>query len=174
MKKLLALVLWALICPQIVFAQGPQRLCYTTDGQNCITVSPTTPLPVANSSSSTGGATVSSAIAPATPAGVNLKATTGTLYGIQATTIQATPVYIKFYNSASAPTCGSGTPIARIMVPAALKSTAKRLPAAKLITPAVPTNEPFCTVLAVAFKLKADDKRSVPAPGASVPVSLVT
>lgn len=119
MKKLLALVLWALICPQIVFAQGPQRLCYTTDGQNCITVSPTTPLPVANSSSSTGGATVSSAIAPATPAGVNLKATTGTLYGIQATTIQATPVYIKFYNSASAPTCGSGTPIARIMVPAA-------------------------------------------------------
>lgn len=36
MKKLLALVLWALICPQIVFAQGPQRLCYTTDGNNCV------------------------------------------------------------------------------------------------------------------------------------------
>lgn len=67
----------------------------------------------------TGGATVSSAIAPATPAGVNLKASAGTLYGIQVTTIQATPVYVKFYNSASAPTCGSGTPVARFMVPAA-------------------------------------------------------
>lgn len=67
----------------------------------------------------TGGATPSSAIAPATPAGVNLKASAGTLYGVQATTIQSTPVYIKFYNSASAPTCGSGTPVLRFMVPAA-------------------------------------------------------
>lgn len=67
----------------------------------------------------TGGATVSSAIAPATPAGVNLKAAAGTLYALYATTIQATPVYVKFYNSASAPTCGSGTPIARFMIPAA-------------------------------------------------------
>ena len=67
----------------------------------------------------TGGSTVSSAIAPATPAGVNLKASAGTLYGLQATTIQSTPVYVKFYNSASAPTCGSGTPVARYMVPAA-------------------------------------------------------
>lgn len=67
----------------------------------------------------TGGSTVSSAIAPATPTGVNLKASAGTVYGIQATTIQATPVYVKLYNSATAPTCGSGTPIARFMVPAA-------------------------------------------------------
>lgn len=35
MKKLL-IILWALICPQLAFAQGPQRLCYTSDGQNCV------------------------------------------------------------------------------------------------------------------------------------------
>lgn len=37
MKKLLV-ILWALICPQFILpvaAQGPERLCYTTDGQNC-------------------------------------------------------------------------------------------------------------------------------------------
>ena len=67
----------------------------------------------------TGGATVSSAIAPATPTGSSLKAAAGTLYGVQCTTIQSTPVYIKFYNSASAPTPGSGTPVARFMCPAA-------------------------------------------------------
>lgn len=72
-------------------------------------------MPVATS----GGATPHSAIAPATPAGVNLKAAAGTLYGIQATTVQATPVYVKLYNSASAPTCGAGTPVARFMIPAA-------------------------------------------------------
>ncbi len=67
----------------------------------------------------TGGATISSAIAPATPAGVNLKASAGTVYSIQASTIQSTPVYVKLYNASSAPTCGSGTPVARFMVPAA-------------------------------------------------------
>jgi hypothetical protein len=66
-----------------------------------------------------GGATPSSAIAPATPAGVNLKASAGTLYGAQCTTIQATPVYVKIYDSSSAPTCGSGTPVLRYMCPAA-------------------------------------------------------
>ncbi len=35
MKKLL-FILWALFVPTISFAQGPQRLCYTSDGQNCL------------------------------------------------------------------------------------------------------------------------------------------
>lgn len=67
----------------------------------------------------TGGGTISSAIAPATPAGANLKASAGTVLKVFATTIQTTPVYIKLYNASSAPTCGSGTPIARFMVPVA-------------------------------------------------------
>lgn len=36
MKKLIALVLWATLLPTICFAQGPQKLCYTTNGQNCV------------------------------------------------------------------------------------------------------------------------------------------
>ena len=36
MKKLFALVLWALICPQLVLAQPLNKLCYTTDGLNCV------------------------------------------------------------------------------------------------------------------------------------------
>ncbi len=67
----------------------------------------------------TGGGTISSAIAPATPAGVNLKASAGTVFKVFATTIQATPVYVKLYNASSAPTCGSGTPVASFMVPVA-------------------------------------------------------
>lgn len=67
----------------------------------------------------TGGGTLTSAIAPATPAGVNLKASAGGVFRVFATTVQSTPVYIKFYNASSAPTCGSGTPVGRFMVPAA-------------------------------------------------------
>jgi len=67
----------------------------------------------------TGGGTLTSAIAPATPAGVNLKASAGTVFKVFATTIQSTPVYVKLYNASSAPTCGSGTPVARFMVPSA-------------------------------------------------------
>lgn len=74
---------------------------------------------VRTTAGATGGGTLSSAIAPATPAGVNLKASAGSVFRIFATTIQATPVYIKFYNASSAPTCGSGTPIGRFMVPVA-------------------------------------------------------
>ncbi len=72
---------------------------------------------VALQATPTGGATISSAIAPATPAGVNLKNGAGTVYTVNVTTVQATPVYVKLYNSGSAPTCGSGTPVARFMVP---------------------------------------------------------
>jgi hypothetical protein len=72
---------------------------------------------VALQATPTGGATISSAIAPATPAGVNLKVSAGTVYSVNVTTVQATPIYVKLYNSGSAPTCGSGTPVARFMVP---------------------------------------------------------
>lgn len=35
--KNLAFALWVLLLlPTICFAQGPQRLCYTTNGQNCV------------------------------------------------------------------------------------------------------------------------------------------
>jgi hypothetical protein len=63
--------------------------------------------------------TPGNAIAPATPTGVNLKASQGQVSGIQLGTIASGPAYLKLYNSASAPTCGSGTPVARFIIPAA-------------------------------------------------------
>lgn len=60
MKKLFVFLLWALICPQLAFAQGPVSLCYTTDGQNCIKVSNTLPLPVTSQCASSAIISVSS------------------------------------------------------------------------------------------------------------------
>jgi hypothetical protein len=65
----------------------------------------------------TGGATPTFAIAPATPAGVNLKASAGTVYSVELWNIQTTPAYLKLYDSASAPTCGAGTPVKVLPIP---------------------------------------------------------
>ena len=100
MKKLsiLLTLLWALICPQLAFAQGPQRLCYTTDGQNCITVSPTNPLPVIQSGSSATNIT--------TNTDTNVKAAAGTFVGISVNT-GGTGSTAKVYNDADG-TCSTG------------------------------------------------------------------
>lgn len=49
---------------------------------------------------------------------VNVKASAGMLYGIDATNTNASVRYLRIYNSASAPTLGSGTPIYAIAIPA--------------------------------------------------------
>lgn len=96
MKKF-AFILWALICPQLAFAQ-PGNLCYTTDGKNCIKVSPTNPLPVIQS-----GAT---AVNITTNTDTNVKATPGTFTGISVNTAGTTST-AKIYNDADG-TCSSG------------------------------------------------------------------
>jgi hypothetical protein len=54
MKKLIALILWALICPQIALAQGPTRLCYTIGGDNCVpAVQTIKSVPIATSTATT-------------------------------------------------------------------------------------------------------------------------
>lgn len=47
----------------------------------------------------------------------NFKSSAGVLYGIEVFSIIAKPVYFKFYNSASTPTAGSGTPHLRFGIP---------------------------------------------------------
>jgi hypothetical protein len=66
----------------------------------------------------TGGASTAAEIAPNNTTAVVVKGTAGTLYGIQVYGINAAPAYLKIYNAATA-TCGSGTPVKRIMIPAA-------------------------------------------------------
>jgi len=60
-----------------------------------------------------------SAIAPATPAGVLIASGYHLLIGVQIGSITTTADYLKFYDTAVAPTCGSGTPSKRIMIPVA-------------------------------------------------------
>lgn len=108
----------------VVPYQGTAVLSATNGGfsnllQGNAVLSVTNPIFNRSVAGATGGGTLSGAIAPATPAGVNLKASAGSVFRVFATTIQSTPVFIKFYNASSAPTCGSGTPVGRFMVPVA-------------------------------------------------------
>lgn len=66
----------------------------------------------------TGGATPTGNIAANNTTAVVVKASPGTLYGVQLGGIGAAPAYLKIYNATSA-TCGSGTPVKRLIIPAA-------------------------------------------------------
>jgi hypothetical protein len=64
------------------------------------------------------GATVYSALnAAASTMAANIKAAQGALMSIQLSNSLATGVWVRFFNSTSAPTAGSGTPIWRMYVP---------------------------------------------------------
>jgi hypothetical protein len=63
-------------------------------------------------------ASTAGAIAPNNTTAVVVKASAGTLFGVQIYGIAAAPAYLKIYNATSA-TCGSGTPVKRLMIPAA-------------------------------------------------------
>ena len=66
----------------------------------------------------TGGASTTGNIAANNTTAVVVKASAGTLYGVQMAGIGSAPAYLKIYNATSA-TCGSGTPVKRLMIPAA-------------------------------------------------------
>jgi len=61
---------------------------------------------------------LSSAIMAATTNATSVKASAGAVYNISVYNSSATLAWLKLYNSASAPTCGSGTPVARYLIPA--------------------------------------------------------
>lgn len=49
----------------------------------------------------------------------NVKASAGQIYSVQTGNISATvPAYLKLYDKATAPTCGTDTPVKRIVIPA--------------------------------------------------------
>ena len=73
---------------------------------------------VAQQATPVGGASTSGAIVPNNTTAVVLKASAGTLYGVQLAGLGSAPAYLKLYNATSA-TCGSGTPVKRLMIPAA-------------------------------------------------------
>lgn len=64
------------------------------------------------------GATPFKLIAANSTNSTNIKASGGQIYHMDLSNNSATPAYLKLYDSATAPTCGSGTPVSRIMLPA--------------------------------------------------------
>ena len=60
---------------------------------------------------------VSSTIAANNTTAITIKAGGGTVYSVDAFNNATTIAYVKLYNASAAPTCGSGTPFARYMIP---------------------------------------------------------
>jgi hypothetical protein len=60
-----------------------------------------------------------SEIAPNNTAGVLLKGGSGVVWSIQVGGIGSAPAYLKLYDKTAAPTCGTDTPVKRIIIPAA-------------------------------------------------------
>lgn len=58
-------------------------------------------------------------VAANTDNSTSLKAGAGTVYDVQVSGIGSAPAYLKFYDKATAPTCGTDAVKAQIMIPAA-------------------------------------------------------
>ncbi len=91
---------------------GAQRVVVASDNTAfSVNASPT--------AATTGGASVSSAIVANNTTSVAIDASAGTLYGVTVFNNSATIAYLKLYNaSQGSTTCGSGTPVQRILIPA--------------------------------------------------------
>lgn len=79
----------------------------------------TTPWLVTNVPPTTQADTLlSSAVLAASTNATSVKGSAGALFNVSVYNNSATIAYLKLYNSASAPTCGSGTPVLRYIIPA--------------------------------------------------------
>jgi hypothetical protein len=63
------------------------------------------------------GLTLANAISAATNNSTNVKASAGQVYFVKVCNINAAVRWLKLYNKASAPTCGTDTPVMRILAP---------------------------------------------------------
>lgn len=95
------------------------KLVHGVDGTNDGDVASSNPLPVADDVRATGGASMSHLVAAATTNATSVKTAAGTVYGVTITSRAATPVYLKLYDKASAPTVGTDTPAIVLGCPAA-------------------------------------------------------
>lgn len=64
-------------------------------------------------------ATPWSEVVPANTTGVEISAAARAVFGVTGSTNGAAPLYVKIYDTATAPTCGSGTPVLRFEIPIA-------------------------------------------------------
>ncbi len=96
----------------------PGGITLTATQQAAVQLQPDGRLIVAPTAGAQGGASSFSEIVPANTTGISVKASAGTLYEVNLANIGASVLWVKLYDSATAPTCGSGTPLRRLMIPA--------------------------------------------------------
>lgn len=77
---------------------------------------------------SINGGTLYSKISTANNNSTNIKATAGTVYSISAGNINAAVRYLKLYDKATAPTCGTDTPVMRIPLPTGGANVTREFP----------------------------------------------
>lgn len=86
------------------------KLGFGSDGTYTADVNPSNPLPVADDVRTSGGATATHLVVLGSANPTLVKGSAGTVYGVSITNRDTAPYYVKLYNSATAPTAGSGTP----------------------------------------------------------------
>lgn len=93
--------------------------CDTSGRPYVVTVPSANNVPGYLQAVSTGGATTfAAANAVSSCMATNVKATSGMLYGYSVSNSNTAGVWLRLFASAAAPTCGSGTPVKRVYVPA--------------------------------------------------------
>ncbi|MEK6591547.1 MAG: hypothetical protein AABZ67_00560 [Pseudomonadota bacterium] len=75
------------------------------------------PLAAQNPPPTSGGLSTTSFIAAASDNAGVAKATFGQVYGLSLSSISSSPAWLKLYDKAAAPTCGTDTPKARFVIP---------------------------------------------------------
>jgi hypothetical protein len=83
------------------------------------TLSASNPVPVAPAAAVSGGATQYHLIAANSNNSTSVKGSAGQVYSVQLSGVGSAPAYLKFYDKATAPTCGTDTPVKVLMIPAA-------------------------------------------------------
>jgi hypothetical protein len=87
--------------------------------QNYLNCDPGGPLRTTNTAVANGGATPFHLIAAASDNATSVKTTPGTVYSVEVGGLGSVPAYLKFYDIATAPTCGSTAVKKTIIIPAA-------------------------------------------------------
>jgi hypothetical protein len=103
------------------FSAGQQGAvpCDTSGRLYVVTVPSANNVPGYLQAVSSGGATTISAVnAAASCMATNVKSSSGMVYGYSVSNANAASVWLRLFASGTAPTCGSGTPGKRILVPA--------------------------------------------------------
>lgn len=116
----------------------------------------TTPWLTTPSAGATSGATPHFVVAANSNNSTNLKASAGTVYSIQTSNINASTAYfIKLYDKATAPTCGTDTPVAGYVIPPSNGGNNATIAVGKKFTLGIG----YCVVTGIAN----NDNTSVPA-----------